>query len=132
LNIGFEEKRAYFRYGAAFSIEKGPYFEDPIGVLRPVIKRFNALLPRYPGLHDLQMWFVDKREPEERRRTQVGTVAAIPDGLIRQGIFIFFGESIPVGPDGVGPDVIRRAVAVLNMIYPLTTAQGLLREDPFN
>ncbi len=119
LNIGFEKDRPYFRYGAAFSIEKGPYFEDPVGVLSPVIARFNALLPQYPELHGLQMWFVDKREPEERRRTQVGAVQAIPGSLIRQGIFIFFGESVPLGPDGVGPDVIRRAVAVLNLIYPL-------------
>ncbi len=122
LNIGFEEEHTYFRYGAAFSIEKGPYFEDPVGVLGPVIARFNALLPQYPALHGLQMWFVDKREPEDRRRTQVGTVGAISGDLIRQGIFIFFGESVPVSPDGVRPDVIRRAVAVLNMIYPLYLA----------
>lgn len=122
LNIGFEKERTHFRYGAAFSIERGPYYENPVEVLTPIIHRFNAILSQYPALAGLEMWYVDKRVPEARQRVPVGPVRTISDAQIHEGVFIFFGEGVPVGVDGIGPEVISRAVTVLNLIYPLYLA----------
>jgi hypothetical protein len=122
LNIGFEKERSSFRYGAAFSIEGSRDLTDPVRTLEPFIQRFNELLGRFPELHELQMWVVDKHLPAGERRTNEGTLRRISDDLVREGTFIFFGQSVPVGPGGIEPEAITHATAVLNAIYPLYLA----------
>jgi hypothetical protein len=112
-NIGFEEG-AYFRYGVAFSIQPNRNVVDPASVLRPKILAFNAVLHELPVLRSLAMWWYDNGT-----RTASRAVEPIPVSLIRSGVFIFIGERVPVGDDGVTPAMLKRAAEVMASLLPL-------------
>lgn len=121
-NIGFEDRpdQKYFRFGAAFSIERTRELQEPVAVLEPLVRRFNTVLLQYPELGGLQMWNVDKRvKDKDDRRSAVGKLHEIPDDWIHEGSFIFFGVSVPVGTGDLSDELARDAVTLLNTIYPL-------------
>lgn len=114
-NIGFEEDGRYFRYGVAFSLEKGPYFSDPVAILRSKIDAYNRLVSSNPGLLSGQvLWLHDRggihREP---------SMQTIPDGWVKEGNFIFIGERVNAQKNGVTAEQLRRAVKVMNQLLPL-------------
>jgi hypothetical protein len=112
-NAGFEDD-GFFRYGVAFSIQPTQSVRDPVSTLRSKIRAFNAVLDEFPVLQTLGMWWYDHGE-----RRQRPNVEPIPTDMIRTGVFIFIGERVPVGKQGVTPDMIARAAQVFSSLLPL-------------
>lgn len=112
-NVGFEDG-GYFRYGVAFSLEANRNLVDPVSVLLPKILAFNAAVGDFPVLRTLHMWRYEAGE-----RTRDAEVAPVPQSAIRPNVFIFIGERVPVGAEGVTPAIIARAAQVMASLLPL-------------
>ena len=112
-NVGFEDD-GYFRYGVAFSLEANRNLVDPVSVLQPKILAFNAAVADFPVLRTLHMWRYEAGE-----RTLDADVAPVPQSAIRPNVFIFIGERVPVGAEGVTPAIIARAAQVMASLLPL-------------
>jgi len=87
-NVGFEPVNGTtaFRHGVAFSLQTTRVMPE-IAPLIPKIARFNEYFRIYPdSFEGLSMWhwFGDDRSENY-------PVAAIPDGLVKAGTFIFIG-----------------------------------------
>jgi hypothetical protein len=87
-NVGFEDIKgtAEFRHGVAFSLQTTRVMPE-IDPLVPKIARFNEYFRIYPDAFEgLSMWHWLGGE-----RSDNYPVAAIPDELVRAGMFIFIG-----------------------------------------
>lgn len=113
-NVGFEDDGRYFRFGVAFSFERGRSLLDPVGELRPKVDRFNAVIKSLPELADLKMWHYDHDE----RGPEV-LVGPVPADWVRERVFVFIGQRTRVGASGVTKAVVRQAAEVLERLLPL-------------
>jgi hypothetical protein len=91
-NVGFEDVKGTtaFRHGVAFSLQTTRVMPE-IGPLVPKIARFNEYFRIYPDAFEgfsMWHWLGDVRSENY-------PVAAIPDKLVRKGMFIFIGAVQP-------------------------------------
>lgn len=87
-NIGYEPESKSFRYGLAFSLEKGINLKDPVGTLGPKIKRFNEYIQKNLDKYsDMYMWHYQATGRSNNRK-----VTPIGNELIKTGNFIFLGK----------------------------------------
>ncbi|HYG08171.1 MAG TPA: hypothetical protein VD865_17410, partial [Stenotrophomonas sp.] len=112
-NVGFEDDR-YFRYGVAFSLEPDRNLRDPVSVLAPKIRRFNASLNLFPALKALKMWRF-----ERHMRMGEGPVRPIASTEIEAGNFIFVGERVAVPASGVTQGMLERAAQLMTSLLPV-------------
>lgn len=87
-NIGYESDSKLFRYGLAFSLEKGINLKDPVGILGPKIKRFNEYIQKNSDKYsDMFMWHYQTDGRSNNRK-----IMSIGNELIKNGNFIFIGK----------------------------------------
>jgi hypothetical protein len=86
-NIGFEKDQ--FRYGLAFSLERSVSLQDYV-VVTSKVKFLNKLIKQKPEIfQDYKMWYCKGKE-----RGPAGNVKEIPDELVDENSFIFFGKLV--------------------------------------
>ncbi|MEQ8361543.1 MAG: hypothetical protein RH948_01675 [Cyclobacteriaceae bacterium] len=85
-NIGGKD---VFRYGVAFSLQRGQSLHDPKAEFRPIIKSFNRFLKSDPSYFDgLVMWYHSHHEFKEL----FSQVREIDDKIFQTDNFIFIGK----------------------------------------
>lgn len=116
-NLGIEDGR-YFRYGVAFSLEASRSLPDPVGSLRALIDRFNAIVGSFNFPDGVEMWWFEDGV-RSRKNAPPGPIA--PE-LVRNKVFVFLGAGEVIGPQGAEGKSIRRAAEVLISLLPLYDA----------
>jgi hypothetical protein len=89
-NIGFEgDEREWFRYGVAFSLEASQTLPKPIILKSKILKLNDYLCKNAAEFEDLRFWYYsDERSPTL-------SISQIPDGVIKEGSFLFWGTQCP-------------------------------------
>ncbi len=93
-NIGFEDKlKKWLRYGIAFSFQRNISLKDPM-VLKPKVLKLNEYTKKNQSeLEDLRFWFwYDTGPTRQRKRSATLPVTPIPENLISNGNFLFWGK----------------------------------------
>ena len=88
-NIGYDwiNNKKYFRFGLAFSLEKGRSLINPLEVFKPKIKRFNSFFEgNRKYFQGLEMDF----------ENMIGNVKIIDLNDVKVNSFIFIGQYIPI------------------------------------
>jgi hypothetical protein len=91
-NIGLEDGKSgrYWRHGVAFSFETSITLPNPADLL-PKVHHFNDWLSKHADeLSGFKMWHEASGEVSKDR-----TPGAIPDELVRPGVFVFLGRRVP-------------------------------------
>lgn len=87
-NIGMEKDPKRFRYGVAFSLERGLSLTDPIGVMKPKIEKYNEFIRSNPtAFPDISFGYYPGQGKNKNYR-----IRAIDNHLIQDGNFIFIGK----------------------------------------
>lgn len=123
-NFGFEDVggERWFRYGAAFSMQRTRDVEDPVAEVKPRIDAFNAYMAaHHQEFADFHMWHWDQGRSQDYRPH------AIPDELVREGVFLFMGRHCP--PDRINYDLILSDFDRLMPIYEYTVGYTSPRGD---
>lgn len=113
-NLGFEEDN-FFRYGVAISLESGQDLPDPVGTLTPSINSLNKIIISNPELFSglsISYHYLDKRIHKT-------SVKPIPKEWIKNQSFIFIGERVNLGKNGVDEKLLRRALKVMAALLPV-------------
>lgn len=90
-NIGKENQngKEIFRYGLAFSLEKGINLKDPIQVFGSKINRFNDYIStNTQNLSNYSMWYYD----DQNFKKEFPIISPIPKNLQKEDYFIFIGK----------------------------------------
>jgi hypothetical protein len=86
-NIGFESHRNLFRYGLAFSLEKGKSMKDA-SIFFDRIDKFNSYIKLYPKMFsEMSYWYY-----KDGKHSNILKIQTIPDSLKEEGVFIFIGK----------------------------------------
>lgn len=92
-NIGFEgDHNEWVRYGLAFSLEASQTLPDPM-VLKPKVFKLNEYIRKNQSeLEDVRFWYYS-----DHHRSATLPVTPIPEDLIRDHTFLFWGKMSPRG-----------------------------------
>lgn len=91
-NVGIREKENEFRYGVAFSFKQSQTypFQELRKHLDPKVQKFNQYVSSHPDLLKEMSCF---RYDEAKKRRDFPLKNSIPNDLVKEGVFIFFGKT---------------------------------------
>src|ERR1035441_10506871 len=85
-NIWLEDSR--LRHGVGFFFQRNKTLPDPVGTLRPKVRRFNKFIQLHPDRYlDMRMWHYKDGEQSHDYRPR-----PIRDELVAEGAIIFLGK----------------------------------------
>jgi hypothetical protein len=93
-NIGDLSDPRGFRFGVAFSFEKGQTLPNPLDVLAPKVRRFNDFMQlNAEHFADMRMWHEDEKALLSSGDYMPGP---IPPEHVKVGMFVFLGKRQPL------------------------------------
>lgn len=122
-----EEEDKFFRYGVAFSLEKGKTLPDPVGALKSKILRANKFISKNRDrFSDFYTW-----AHENHVRGVTRTLRPIDTNLIKPTNFIFIGKYIKKSIDKLNAhdyDEILKTFDRLLELYKYVESDSSLEE----
>ncbi|MCY4047925.1 MAG: hypothetical protein OXF42_07475 [Candidatus Dadabacteria bacterium] len=127
-NVGIRKDENEFRYGVAFSFRKSKtyQFQDLRKHLEPKVQKFNQYVSSHPDLLEEMVCF----RYDEAKGKRFLLKDSIPNNLVKEGVFIFFGKTCKVNERNY--DEILRTFDRLFPLYKVCGAKMPLVEGEDN